>query len=549
MFMSSPRNRISRFGLKRKNELYYILLKVRDTDFSAFKYFDKTELKSQSDRPYAGDKTSFSLSRGQRWYLDNKRPDRLRSSLKELEELLTEQSVIYSGWRGASVYQLVLQTGLIVNIGVNRYGDLTRITFDKFLVGKISEHVTDCVVTSGHILVTYLEPRLTIVTLTRQADQLVNSEARIQHLDLHCPPGRRLDRRLVVSSDAGQCLVWWPADGQEVYPWSPQLKEEDRANMAVISLKPQPHVLGYHRTTSDPIYFRFLSDTIHYLGQSQQQARRGETELENTILTVSDQDKLIRRKVSRSVVVSNCIVCHATVPNSDNVILAAMDGTIFTFDQVENKVDNQVRAGFIAQHISCHPDGAIIVAVSEAGLVQCYDIALTPVTLVFPNEEQVTGSVLDTSLYFRTPITVKGASWCQGDSSGNVIDQNQLMMRLQGGPLMVVRFNTGVYSGGRIGPVQIVAQYLKYNLYHQVLLFLSQLSWLYSGNTLIICLTQAFNAFLKLPFTREKECLLEMCLGLFHAPAKPITDQVKAFLIDRYTKYNFWLSKDLTMIV
>ena len=61
----------------------------------------------------------------------------------------------------------------------------------------------------------------------------------------------------------------------------------------------------------------------------------------------------------------------------------------------------------------------------------------------------------------------------------------------------------------------------------QVLLFMSQLSWLYSGPSLLICLTTAFNAFLKLPFTREKECLLEMCLGLFHAPAKPITEQAR----------------------
>ena len=74
--------------------------------------------------------------------------------------------------------------------------------------------------------------------------------------------------------------------------------------------------------------------------------------------------------------------------------------------------------------------------------------------------------------------------------------------------------------------IQIVGQYLKYHLYHQVLLFMSQLSWLHTAPALILCLTTAFNAFLKLPFTREKECLLEMCLGLFHAPAKPITEQV-----------------------
>ena len=115
-----------------------------------------------------------------------------------------------------------------------------------------------------------------------------------------------------------------------------------------------------------------------------------------------------------------------------------------------------------------------------------------------------------------------------GQSKEQVMDQNQLMLMVQSGPLMLLRLNSGVFSGGRLGPVQVVGQYLKHNLYHQVLLFLSQLSWLYSGNTLIICINTAFNAFLKLPFTREKECLLEMCLGLFHAPAKPITDQVES---------------------
>ena len=86
-----------------------------------------------------------------------------------------------------------------------------------------------------------------------------------------------------------------------------------------------------------------------------------------------------------------------------------------------------------------------------------------------------------------------------------------------------------------------MGQYLKYNLYHQVLLFLSQLSWLYCGQTVLMCLTTAFNAFLKLPFTREKECLLEMCLGLFHAPAKPLSEEVREEYSDNI--------RDLTRLV
>ena len=166
-----------------------ILFQVRDTDFSAFKYFDKSELKSQSERPYAGDKTSFSVSRGQQWYLDNKRPRRLRSCLKELEDLVSEQSVIFSKWRSGGLFQLVLQSGLIANIRVNKFGDLTNISYDKYLVGKLSEHVTDCILTTQLALITYLEPRVTLVIFSRPVnyaggESLVNTDPRHQSIFL-----------------------------------------------------------------------------------------------------------------------------------------------------------------------------------------------------------------------------------------------------------------------------------------------------------------------------------------------------------------------------
>ena len=57
-------------------------------------------------------------------------------------------------------------------------------------------------------------------------------------------------------------------------------------------------------------------------------------------------------------------------------------------------MDNQVKASFTASNLVCHPEGAVFLALSEKGLVQCFDAALTPVQLCFPNEEQVTSTVL-----------------------------------------------------------------------------------------------------------------------------------------------------------
>jgi hypothetical protein len=63
--------------------------------------------------------------------------------------------------------------------------------------------------------------------------------------------------------------------------------------------------------------------------------------------------------------------------------------------QVENKIDNQVKGGFIPTSLAAHPDGSVVLALGERGLLQCFDIALSPVQLAFPNEEQLTGTILD----------------------------------------------------------------------------------------------------------------------------------------------------------
>ena len=280
-------------------------LQVRDTDFSCFKYHDKAVLKTQAERPYAIDKTSFAVGRGQKWYLENKRPERLRTNLKELEDLLGEHSVIFCKWRSSHMFQLVLATGMIINVHLNKLGDLSRISFDKYLVGRLSDHITDLVFTSRVIVVTYLDSKLTLISFGREVnfvscESLVSCDPKLHHVELHCPPGRRLDRRIVLDSESQQVLVWWNTGGQEVFPWSPELREEDRANLALLTVRPEPRLLGYHRTSNDPIYLRFLSDsnTIHCLSQVQQTTRRGDTELENTILSI-DHDKHIRKRASR----------------------------------------------------------------------------------------------------------------------------------------------------------------------------------------------------------------------------------------------------------
>ena len=68
----------------------------------------------------------------------------------------------------------------------------------------------------------------------------------------------RLERKIRMSDDSSVVLFWWSTSGHEVFPWTPQLRDEDRANVMLFSLKnpAQPVRLGYVRTHTDPIGFR-----------------------------------------------------------------------------------------------------------------------------------------------------------------------------------------------------------------------------------------------------------------------------------------------------
>jgi len=112
---------------------------IRDTDLSCWQYFDKLASKDQEERAYSGDKSSFGEARGQRWFIRNNRPHRLKNALKELNDLLVENSIIFTKC-----------------IQLNKFGDISRINFDRFLVGKFPDRPTDILFTEKHLAIVFL---------------------------------------------------------------------------------------------------------------------------------------------------------------------------------------------------------------------------------------------------------------------------------------------------------------------------------------------------------------------------------------------------------
>lgn len=90
-------------------------------------------------------KKDYAEKRGLVWSPNNKHPSKLKSSLKHLEEELKTKKVVFCEWSDQKTFQLMLCNGLIIYIEINVFtGDVRRINFDKYFVGKIiSENICD----------------------------------------------------------------------------------------------------------------------------------------------------------------------------------------------------------------------------------------------------------------------------------------------------------------------------------------------------------------------------------------------------------------------
>ncbi|KAJ8250284.1 hypothetical protein COCON_G00222060 [Conger conger] len=245
-------------------------LHVSDTDIGTYQYYDKGEPVNPTDHHYFTEKQHFTETRGLSWTPRNSRPEKLRDSLKELEELLQVSPCVGCRWRNTRSCQMLLSSGVLVTLGLSG-AQLERVCVDRALAGRLgADTISDAVITDRFLLLSFAEKNKVCLVhlpkktqgspdLSRRADKLSFSELKISSVDLPGPAGRRLGRRVVLNrlQDMGVC--WWPAVNEESWPWSPVPSEGDRANLVLLGcggaggLK----VLSRIRTEGDPLDCRF----------------------------------------------------------------------------------------------------------------------------------------------------------------------------------------------------------------------------------------------------------------------------------------------------
>ncbi|KAK3928665.1 WD repeat-containing and planar cell polarity effector protein fritz [Frankliniella fusca] len=510
---------------------------ISNSDFGAFRFYDK---KNNEDTTSFEGKKSYAEKRGHVWAPQNKRPIRLKDNVKELEEHLSQQRVVLCQWRECGLLQIMFSSGLFVNVVVNIFtGDPLSITFDKFLVGKLlSDYVTDVVLTKSHLICSYNDSQLSLVyfskpTLKRSFPKSFSRlDSRLQTIELAGPAGRRLERKLVCNVSGDMFVVWWHSSHDEVYPWSPVVKDEDRANVLVYGVSGlKVELLCHHRSEFELLSVLFSQIHSNIVRSVEQKvSRNGEVTVECSSYQISKGN--MQKSSAASIALPTHVCCHSFSPLQDKLLLGCIDGSLALYDEALG-VTQTVKVAFIPSIVSWHPDGGLFVIANERCQLQVLDASLAVLKQQLLSEDVAPANLLDITSYFRVQPTLQNVKWNKKAETGYyaekfVMPDCLLLLLFERGPLSTLRF---VGGGGLLGDIHgsggftvdsLVAQYLWSNQVEKAINLLSTLNWDIAGNTCLSSLQRIVNHLFKQPLTPHHEALIQSVLGCFHMPIRPM---------------------------
>ncbi|KAK7506998.1 hypothetical protein BaRGS_00001849 [Batillaria attramentaria] len=502
-------------------------------------YHDKGEQASFQEHPYQEEKQLYTEGRDMTWCPRNKRPERLRDSIKEVEELLGQHRCLQVRWRSRQLLQLVLSNGAIISLVVcGHSGDVERIFIDKFMVGKFSqETVCHAFLTDQYMVACHADtPRVDYAHFTRRPplneaakrlDKLSTLEPKVVQLDIPGPKGRRLERKFSSNIHQDKLLLWWSVSSSEPWPWSPMTSEVERANLIVLAVNgPFIEVLTHSKTECDPVYAGFSCIQPHKIYTVEQTVgARGDVMARTTIL------EIIHEKIQTAAVVTiplkGTVMCQARNPAEDKLLLGCSDGSMVMYDQ-HKKVTLFTRAAVLPTSLAWHPGGTIVFAASSHGDIQVFDMALTPLRAQFVTEDPEPEKFLKISRLFRTSVTLKSIDWCMFDpqSSENVTDyMDAMFLTFEKGPPALLMLHLGAVSRERFSAVELTKEYIKHRQIDEAVSLLSSLNWDSEGAACYSCLSAIVNHLLRQPLNADREAQLQATLATFYAP-KPAVSEV-----------------------
>lgn len=147
-----------------------------------------------------------------------------------------------------------------------------------------------------HIIISYTENQITFVylqkpTVKRSApEKIARMDPKIFNIIVGGPQERKLPRYLSCNNSYDLLVIWTKSSQNEVFPWRPTVRDQDRANIHVFKFsRTKLELITYHWTEYDPICIEF-SKLNHNQFKSVEQkcSKKGDVTIENCTYEIND---------------------------------------------------------------------------------------------------------------------------------------------------------------------------------------------------------------------------------------------------------------------
>ncbi|XP_029449524.1 WD repeat-containing and planar cell polarity effector protein fritz homolog isoform X2 [Rhinatrema bivittatum] len=524
-------------------------LHVGDEDLGTYQYYDKKDLASQTNYGYIEEKQQLAESRDYPWILKNRRPEKLRDTLKELEELMQNSECVLSKWKNKYVCQLLFGSGILVSLSLSG-PQLERVVIDRTLVGKlISNTISDAVLTDSFIILSFLEKnKLCYIQFTKTGSPNVNKrleklsalDFKISYVDLPGPVGRQMGRHLVVNCMQDMAICWWFRANDDAWPWSPISSEREKANLVLLGCdQSRLEVLSYTRTEWDPLDASFSINQPYQVHTVEQSISADKEPMADSCIYECARNKIQCVAVTRIPLRSKVISCCRN-NKEDKLVLGCEDSSVILYE-AHHRVTMLVQAELLPTLIKWHPSGSIFLVGSSQGELQIFDMALTPIKVQLLAEDCLPMTSLQFQKHFNVSSSMVEIQWTvpqavpQNTDSADI--HNLLFLRFDKGPLGVLLFKFGAITRGQLGPVEIIHQYIRYDEIYEAISVLSGMNWNTMGQQCFIGMSAIVNHLLKQKLTTEREAQLETSLGTFYVPTRHLSDSTVLEYRDPISRY------------
>ncbi|XP_060221169.1 WD repeat-containing and planar cell polarity effector protein fritz homolog isoform X2 [Meriones unguiculatus] len=526
-------------------------LHIADRDIGVYQYYDKKDPPvSATEHGNLEEKQRLAESRDYPWTLKNRRPEKLRDSLKELEELMQSSQCVLSKWKNKYICQLLFGSGVLVSLSLSG-PQLEKVVIDRSLVGKlISDTISDALLTDNFIILSFLaQNKLCFIPFAKKMDSLdVNKrldklsalDYKISYCDIPGPANRTVERHLAINSIQDLIICWWPLVSDDAWPWTPVSSEKDKANILLLGLTQRGlEVLSSVRTEWNPLDVYFGTKQPYQVFTVESSVSVDKEPMADSYTYECVRNKLHCASVTRIPLRSKAISCCRT-PTADRLIVGCEDSSVILYE-AHRGATLLAQAELLPSLISCHPSGAILLVGSNQGELQIFDIALSPISIQLLAEDRLPKKTLQFNKFFDVSSSLVQMQWVappvtsQKPGRGEIYDL--LFLRFSRGPLGVLLFKLGVLTRGQLGLVDLVFQYIHCGQVDEAVDILSSMDWDALGRQCFISMSAIVNHLLRQRLTPEKEAQLEASLGTFYAPARPLLDTTILEYRDPIGKY------------